>query len=99
MLQRKGEVKKEKKGALKTRSYTLLTVLSSKRRQKKLLKVFSKSLIPPVCNVTPREHKNEMSKHFFFFFNALTTQYKRLLPNWISFNMLGGFWSVFLVIE
>lgn len=34
---------------------------------KKLLKVFSKSLIPPVCNVTPREHKNEMSKHFSFF--------------------------------
>lgn len=49
---------------------------------KKLLKVFSKSLIPPVCNVTPREHKNEMSKHFSFF-NALTTQYKLLLPNWI----------------
>lgn len=37
-----------------------------KGRLKRLFKVFNESLIPPVCNVTPRKHKDEMSEHFCF---------------------------------
>ncbi len=66
---------------------------SSKRGLKSLSNVFSESLIPPVCNVTPHEHKDEMSEHFCF---CTGHTMQTLLPNWIlwpRFNMFGGFWQ------
>lgn len=42
------------------------SAFSAKRGLKSPSNVFSESLIPPVCNVTPHEHKDEMSEHFCF---------------------------------
>lgn len=87
MTQRTLEV--NTKGAWKTWSYTLLTVLSAQRETKRTVESFQ-----PVFDSTGLQRDSYQAQKgdvIALFFFAPATQYNPLLPNWIWFNMFGGF--------